>query len=313
MRLWWVDMGEPAEACDKAPTEAVRDPMPSLAEGLLRYAKEVSPRKAEGVKEAGKIRKFVREELALCSMPMDQVTPRMIKECVMSWHVTGSTANRRLAFVSHLYTVAASDWFLPVASPIVRGIRRKENAARTRRLEGADEFELMAHARVLMRELKPPIDIEKVVSFAVDTAARLSEIERCRWKDINLSERTVLIRKTKNTHPRTVPLWPATAKMLAGMERRADGLVFGPAGQISRCWAELIGRTTLDDFRFHDLRHEAISRFFERTDLTDVEIASISGHRTMAMLKRYAHLRANKLAVKLDAASLRPSQKFQGC
>ncbi len=51
--------------------------------------------------------------------------------------------------------------------------------------------------------------------------------------------------------------------------------------------------------RFHDLRHEAISRFVE-AGLSDQEVAAISGHKSMQMLKRYTHLRAEDLVVKLD-------------
>ena len=59
-------------------------------------------------------------------------------------------------------------------------------------------------------------------------------------------------------------------------------------------------RAGIDDLRFHDLRHEAISRLFETTDLTDMEIMSISGHKSVQMLRNYTHLRSGRLASRLD-------------
>jgi len=54
----------------------------------------------------------------------------------------------------------------------------------------------------------------------------------------------------------------------------------------------------LVDLRFHDLRHEAASRLFER-GLNSMEVASVTGHRTLQILKRYTHLKAGELAQKL--------------
>ena len=55
----------------------------------------------------------------------------------------------------------------------------------------------------------------------------------------------------------------------------------------------------MTDLHFHDLRHEAVSRFVEM-GLSDQEVAAISGHKSMQMLKRYTHLRAEDLVEKLD-------------
>lgn len=56
----------------------------------------------------------------------------------------------------------------------------------------------------------------------------------------------------------------------------------------------------ITDLHFHDLRHEAISRFYELGTLTDLEISAISGHRTLTMLKRYAHIKTTYLVKKLN-------------
>jgi integrase len=67
---------------------------------------------------------------------------------------------------------------------------------------------------------------------------------------------------------------------------------------INRVWAMAVARAGLQDLRFHDLHHEAVSRLVE-SGLNDQEVAAISGHKSMQMLKRYTHLRAADLVKKL--------------
>ncbi|TDN58301.1 phage integrase family protein [Halothiobacillus neapolitanus] len=122
--------------------------------------------------------------------------------------------------------------------------------------------------------------------------------------------------ETKNTQPRTVPLnrraTETIAEALKHPVRPADTdlVFFGEPGQdgvrrpynFNKVWLEIKESIDLKDFRFHDLRHEAVSRFVE-AGLSDQEVAAISGHRSMQMLKRYTHLRAEDLVTKLDKSS----------
>jgi integrase len=71
----------------------------------------------------------------------------------------------------------------------------------------------------------------------------------------------------------------------------------------SKLMARAARRAGLEDLRFHDLRHEATSRLFEDTDLDVMEIKGITGHKSMQMLARYAHLRAGRLAERLAGSS----------
>ena len=59
-------------------------------------------------------------------------------------------------------------------------------------------------------------------------------------------------------------------------------------------------RAGIQNLHFHDLRHEAISRFFE-LGLSVPEVALISGHKDMRMLFRYTHLKAENVAEKLSS------------
>lgn len=281
----------------------------TLGEALRRYVDEVTPDKKSVDEETRNIEAFLEREQALCAKKLYDVGTADLKALIKRRMkpvdpdvrpITGSTMNRQLAFISHLFTIARVEWdYEGLINPVVKGLRRKENASRERRLEDGEEEKLLHAARVYVQECSPEIPIVEVIKFALGTAMRLSEIGRCHWKNVNLAEATILIPDTKNGSPRTVPLWPSIVRLLSSMPRRADGLVFGPKDSIRQMWNRVLARTDIDDLRYHDLRHEATSRLFESSDLSDMEIAAITGHKSLVMLKRYAHLRANKLAKKL--------------
>ncbi len=64
---------------------------------------------------------------------------------------------------------------------------------------------------------------------------------------------------------------------------------------VNHAFLAVCRKAKLHDLHFHDLRYEATSRFFEKTSLRDMQIAMITAHRSMGMLKRYAHIRAEEL------------------
>jgi integrase len=142
-----------------------------------------------------------------------------------------------------------------------------------------------------------------MVRLAMATAMRQGEMVDLMWSDIDLDRRTAVLRETKNGTTRTVPLSSTALEVLRGLaaDARGNGKVFDiQVGRaVTHAFAKACKVAGLDDLHFHDLRHEATSRLFERTDLRDIEIASITGHKTMDMLKRYAHLHAGDLADRL--------------
>jgi len=90
---------------------------------------------------------------------------------------------------------------------------------------------------------------------------------------------------------------PTTSSLSLFGEPRRDGK-YRPYAY-TNLWNQAKKKAGLDDFRFHDLRHEAVSRLVE-AGLSDQEVAAISGHKSMQMLRRYTHLRAEDLVSKLD-------------
>ena len=132
---------------------------------------------------------------------------------------------------------------------------------------------------------------------------RRGELVNILWEDIDFARRTLHIPHTKNGHPRTIPLSPRAIDILRQLHGSNEARVFPMSPNAVRlAWQRLTKRAGIEDLHFHDLRHEAISRFFEM-GLSVPEVALISGHRDYRMLFRYTHLRAEDVAAKLDVNS----------
>jgi integrase len=129
---------------------------------------------------------------------------------------------------------------------------------------------------------------------------RQGELVSLRWEHIDLNRRTVHLPDTKNGESRTVPHSTAAVKILRTLPRSIQGEVFPglTTEAVKRAYARAVRRAAIEKLRFHDLRHEATSRLFEK-GLNIMQVASITGHKDLRMLRRYTHLKAENLARKL--------------
>ena len=118
------------------------------------------------------------------------------------------------------------------------------------------------------------------------------------WDHIHWDNRTLHIPDTKNGYPRTIPLTPRAIEVLRELPQTDTSVMAITGNAIRLAWERLKKKAEVTDLRFHDLRHEAISRFFEM-GLSVPEVALISGHRDPRMLFRYTHLRAEEVGKKL--------------
>jgi integrase len=127
---------------------------------------------------------------------------------------------------------------------------------------------------------------------------RRGELLRLRWADLDLDNNTLHIPVAKNGSPRTIPLSSEAVGILETVPKVEDRVFPTTASAVSQSWRRLVKRAGIEDLHFHDLRHEAISRFFE-LGLSIAEVALISGHKDVRQLFRYTHLRAEDVAKKL--------------
>lgn len=163
---------------------------------------------------------------------------------------------------------------------------------RDRRISPQEEHDLL-HALCLTS------DVQIIVSLAIETGMRRSEIINMRWSDIKLKNRTLHIPQTKTDTPRTIPLSSRAVSLLNTLPINISGRVFEiAADSVSQAFKRACKRAGIDNLRLHDCRHEAVTRFFEM-GLNVMEVAAISGHKDLRMLQRYTHLKAEDLVEKL--------------
>ena len=134
--------------------------------------------------------------------------------------------------------------------------------------------------------------------LAVETGMRRGEILGIRWEHFDHERRCLLIPQTKNGHARTIPLSQRAGSILDSIERTEPSAFPISANAFRLSWERVKKKAGIIDLHFHDLRHEAISRFFEM-GMTVPEVASLSGHRTLSMLMRYAHAHNQSIQAKL--------------
>jgi integrase len=208
--------------------------------------------------------------------------------------VKPDTVRREMAILHHCLRLAGEEWDVPVLSNLLGRVRLPPpGQSRDRRVD-AGELDRLVRACVSNRTKWLPT----VISLAIETAMRRGELLAMEWADVDLGARTVRITKTKNGHPRTVPLSSVAVRLLMDMPR-TDGRVFPITANAFRlAWERLRRRAGVIGLRFHDFRHEAVSRFFDR-GLSMPEVAAVSGHRDPRMLMHYAHPRPEAIAEKL--------------
>lgn len=102
-----------------------------------------------------------------------------------------------------------------------------------------------------------------------------------------------------------MPLTDRAIEVLTALPRRIDGKVWAMQRRdgITQAFDRVCKRAKITDLHFHDLRHEATSRFFEKS-LNMMEVAATTGHKSLSMLKCYTHLKARGSAG--EAADRRP-------
>lgn len=273
----------------------------TLGELLRRYLAEVTPSKKGADPEAARIRALLRHPLAqrivagIRGVDIARYRDERLRK------VCPGTAKRDLVILSHLFEVARKEWGIPVQNP-VRDIKLPPHAkARERRLAAGGTNAAGEEQRLLQAcgEARNPF-LFPIVRLALETAMRRGELLGLRWEHIDLNRRIAHLPDTKNGESRTVPLSTAAIEVLRSLPRSFNGEVFPglTAEAVKRSYVRAVHRAGIEDLRFHDLRHEATTRLFEK-GLNIMEVATITGHKDLRMLRRYTHLKAEDLARKL--------------
>lgn len=285
---------------------------------LERYAKDVAPTKRGAETEKIRLKTLMRDDLA--KYKLSTLSPLILadwRDRRLSAGAAGSTVNRELNIISAVMNWARRELMIEVENPVSAIRRPPQGQARDRRLEGDEGQRLLEslddHSGEEKREdgkkyrqgsrnpwLKP------IVQFAIETAMRRGELLSLTWDNIDTKRQIALLPLTKNGEARTVPLSSRAIAVLDGLLEEKSGikpLRIGPvfpitANALKLGFERAVRRAGLEDFHFHDLRHEATSRLAEKLPNL-IELAAVTGHKDLRMLKRYYHPRAEDLAKKL--------------
>ena len=289
---WSRQMEAAVDAGLYEPPEATS--ISTVADLLKKYLTHVTSKKKGRTSEAYRLQAIIRSPLGEISV--SDIRPQHIAEYkerrLLS--VAQPSVRRELVILRHAFEVGRREWSCRMTANPVAEVRMPRNSApRVRRLTEAEYNKLLSGAEGRQWWLRPMIVV------AVETAMRRGEILSARWEDLNKASSTLRIPDTKTGVERTIPLTP---RALAAIEAlpACHYYIFPVSANAARlAWERLKTRQSIEDLRFHDLRHEAISRFFER-GLSIAEVALISGHKDPRMLFRYTHLRAEDVAKKLQ-------------
>jgi integrase len=202
------------------------------------------------------------------------------------------TVTHELNLLHRAYVIASTEWGIVLPNGVPKTSRPTLPRGRGTRIR-PNQIDLIIQSTGSEQ-------LKNIVPLAVETAMRRSELLSIRWEDVDLDRRSIYLDKTKNGLSRTVPLSPRALQALQSMQQATIGPVFTlAASSVSQAFQRAVERAGLDHVRFHDLRHEATSRLFER-GLNVIEVARITGHLTLSMLDRYTHLDVQGLVQKLS-------------
>jgi integrase len=296
----------------------------TLGELIDRYIRDVLPQKKKSQKKQTAQLLWWKEQIG--SYVLADVTPALIGEkrdelsngkTYRGTQRSPATVVRYLSALSHAFAVAVKEWGWSEDSPMRKVSKLKESRGRVRFLDEHEKTRLLQACKDSSNSALYP-----VVMIALSTGMRYSEILNLTWTDVDLHRKRLILQETKNGERRAVPIAGQALELLDQLEkkRRIDTqLVFPKAKfqkqnivethchhsfqkhdlegvqkvqkpvQLRSAWETALKKAQIENFRFHDLRHCAAS-YLAMSGASLAEISEILGHKTLAMVKRYAHL-----------------------
>ena len=259
------------------------------------YLKEITPKKAGVDTECIVLKAFLRHPI--CAKPLSKIRAKdfaAYRDDRLE-QVKPQTLKRQLSPLHHMFEVARDEWGIPLAENPLDKLRLKfVDQRRERRLKEGELDRIIRQARKCRSPYVVP-----VILFAVETAMRRGEILGMKWSDLDAAEKSLRIPHSKNGYSRCIPLSSKALAVLEALQPVSERVFPITANAFRLAWERVKKRAGIVDLHFHDLRHEAISRFFE-LGLTVPEVGLISGHRDTRMLLRYAHGDSKLVRQKLD-------------
>jgi integrase len=283
----------------------------TLADLIDRYTRDVLPTKKDKT-QGPQVQQLAWWKDQIGARTLADVTPALIAECrdalarepipspAKDPSAAGpertrspSTVNRYLAALSHCFTVAVKEWGWIEFNPLLKVTKPKEPRGRVRFLDDAERTRLLTACKAS----KSP-DLYPAVILALSTGARAQELLGLRWPQVDLARKVATLHETKNGERRVLPLAGPALELLRERSnaRRLDTDLIFPGRtrptkpvDLRTPFETALKAARIEDFHWHDLRHTAAS-YLAMNGASLAEIAEVLGHKTLAMVKRYAHL-----------------------
>jgi integrase len=272
----------------------------TLADLVDRYVKDVLPKKP---KQAPAQRpQLERWKAEIGSYALADITPALIVECrdKLSSEPTPrgeqrspATVVRYMAALSHAFTIAVNEWQWLEDSPMRKVKKPKEARGRVRFLDDDERQRLLTACQASSNK-----QLYLCVILALSSGMRQGELMGLKWQDVNLKDGFIILHETKNGERRRVPLSGLALSLLQehAKLRRLDTNLLFPGTihkdkpiDLRKPFETALKAAGINDFHWHDLRHCTAS-YLAMNGASLAEIAEVLGHKTLQMVKRYAHL-----------------------
>jgi integrase len=268
----------------------------TLKDILEQYIADVLPTKRGELEDTIRLRAMTRTKLAEFSMAALTSTAIGNYRDERLKQVKPATVIRELAYLSAVINHARSEWGINISNPCAMVRKPSGTPGRTRLLSADEETRLLA---ALIPTGRRNSWILPATILSLETAMRRGELIELRWTNVDLEARTAHLPMTKNGTARTVPLSTKAVQVLSDLPRSSEARVIPIQGfTLHKAFMKACVRADIENFRWHDLRHTAITRLAKKLPNL-IELAAVSGHRSLTMLKRYYHPSATDLARKI--------------
>ncbi|MCO5399132.1 tyrosine-type recombinase/integrase [Ralstonia soli] len=224
----------------------------------------------------------------------------------------GVTVAMEFTYLDGVLEMARSLWKLPLRESPVKAARKNlrflgliGKSRRRDRRPTPDEVDAICNW--FDDKARQRVPMSDIIRFAIASAMRAGEITRIRWADIDETDRTVVIRDRKDPSEKignhqTVPLLGDAWDIVQRQPRGSDCIFPYKEATFSSLFPRACAALGIEDLRFHDLRHEGVSRLFEAGYRIE-QVAIVSGHRDWKQLQRYTQLRARDLHAMFPGAT----------
>lgn len=272
----------------------------TLAELIDRYIKEVLPTKPRSESRQRLCLDWWKNRIGVYVLA--DVTPSLISQCrdellegltIRNKKRSSATVVRYLAVLSHAFTIAVKEWQWVDDSPMRKVKKPTEPRGRVRFLDDEERIRLLNACST-----SPNKVLYICVILAISTGMRQSELMTLEWNDLNLKDGFLILHETKNGERRRVTLRGHALDLLKQHYklRVTDSALLFPSPtipnkpiELRKAFANAMKKADIENFKWHDLRHCTAS-YLAMNGASLAEIAEVLGHKTLSMVKRYAHL-----------------------